>query len=160
MFDTAKAKDLKKDGLLLKNIPENERTARLCKIAIKQNPMAIKYVPSAYLNYKICLEAVRQNRYVLKYVPSQFVDRKMCELVVRDNESLLFTGKRYSLEEKLFFVTFKVVDNQRTNSVLCEGATEFHNFDNFYKFLNGDLANAELRDYDFEKIHLKNLLIY
>lgn len=156
MFGAKKVKALKKNGLFLENIPENERTARLCRIAVKQNSLAIKYVPNTHLDYKICLEAVKKKRHTIKYVPSRFVNSKMCKLIVKENDSMMFTGKYYDGKEKLFFVKFNVVNNQIPNRVLCKGIAEFSDFDDFYAFLNGDLSDADLKNYDFENVNLND----
>lgn len=155
MFGTKKVKALKENGLLLETIPENKRTAKLCEIAIKQNPLAIKHAPNKYLNYNICLEAVQKNRNVLEYVPNQFIDRKMCELTLRDNEFLIFTDKRYDVEERSFWVTVRIGNKLRPAFSFNKVFVRFSEFDELYTFLNGDLSGADLKNYDFKNINLK-----
>lgn len=82
-------KNLKKDGLLLKQINKKEQTPEMCKAAINQNPRALQYASRTCINSEICLAAVKKDGNVFRYVPSQFVTKKMCLFAVQADADLL-----------------------------------------------------------------------
>lgn len=82
-------KELKKDGLMLKQISKMEQTLEMCKAAISQNPKALRYASRKCIDAKICLAAVKKDGNVFRYVPNQFITKKMCLLAVKEEADLL-----------------------------------------------------------------------
>lgn len=82
-------KGLEKDGMLLKEIPEEEQTVENCKIAVDQNPLALQFVSGKCMDSDLCLAAVKKDKQAFRYVPSQYVTKKMCELAVEVDPELL-----------------------------------------------------------------------
>lgn len=62
--------DLMKNGMLLQDIPEEQRTPEKCLAAVHQNGFSVKYVPVGKRTPEICLAAVRQSGWALEYLPS------------------------------------------------------------------------------------------
>lgn len=85
----ATLKELKKDGLLLKQISKKEQTLEMCKAAISQNPKALQYASIKCIDAKICLTAVKEDGNVFPYVPTRFITKKMCLLAVQADADLL-----------------------------------------------------------------------
>lgn len=85
----ANLKNLKKDGLLLKQISKKKQTPEMCNAAIRQNPKALQYAARKCIDYKICLAAVKKDGNVFPYVPQQFITKKMCLLAVQADAYLL-----------------------------------------------------------------------
>jgi hypothetical protein len=82
-------KELKKDGLLLKQIAKKEQTPEMCKAAISQNPKALQYASRKCIDAQICLAAVKKEGTVFQYVPNQFINKEMCLLGVQADSDLL-----------------------------------------------------------------------
>jgi hypothetical protein len=108
---------VKQNGLVLKFIPENERTYEICLEAVKQNGLALRYITSvANCNtdklYEICLEAVKQNGLALKYVQNmQELSDKEYELnmaAVKQNGLALLYRTMIFVSDKLYY---EAVDN-------------------------------------------------
>ncbi|MBS6798466.1 MAG: DUF4116 domain-containing protein [Firmicutes bacterium] len=82
-------RELKKDGMLLKNIPRKEQTIELCQTAIEQNPLALQFVSEKCLDSQMCLSAVKKDGRAFRYIPGRFVTKRMCELAVGADPELL-----------------------------------------------------------------------
>lgn len=82
-------KKLKKDGLLLREIPKKQQTKEICLLAIKQNPLALQFASKKCLNSEICLEAVKIDGRAFRYIPLQLITKEMCELAVEADPELL-----------------------------------------------------------------------
>jgi hypothetical protein len=70
-------RDIQRKGNSLAKIPENERTLKMCFVAIHYWGAALEYVPEKYKTYEFCLDAVRHNTPVdegcsaLAFVPKE-----------------------------------------------------------------------------------------
>ncbi len=82
-------RELKKDGMLLKNIHRKEQTIELCQTAIEQNPLALQFVSEKCLDSQMCLSAVKKDGRAFRYIPGRFVTKRMCELAVGADPELL-----------------------------------------------------------------------
>ncbi len=131
---------LKKDGLLLKQIPKDKQTPKKCKEAISQNPKALQYASRKCIDAEICLTAVEKDANVFRYVPKQFVTKEMCLLAVQSNADLLnkVPSELLTLDICLLAVTNKLdtlayvpqeiryeILNEETPSELLESIVEF-----------------------------------
>lgn len=103
-----------RNGLELKNIPENERTRELCEVAVKKTSEALRYVPKKLLDVDMCILAVyKKNRIYeqgLKYVPDAFRE----DVLFRINKDKILHGKK-----------FKNIPKKEKTKQLCEFAVEF-----------------------------------
>jgi len=101
-------KKIKKDGLLLKNIPKKEQTLEICKVAISQNPKALKYASRKCIDAKICLNAIQQDGNVFPYIPNKFITKSMCLLAIQTNADLLnYVPKEWKTSEICLFAITK-----------------------------------------------------
>lgn len=71
---------LEHSGLLLRLIPEDERTNKMCLIAIKQNGLALEYVPFHLLSAHKCEIAMNQNKLAYKHVPKKLRTKKLKQI--------------------------------------------------------------------------------
>ena len=60
---------VKKGGRILRYIPENKRTNKICEIAVQQDGSALQYVPEDKKTYELCKNAVLQEEYAFEFVP-------------------------------------------------------------------------------------------
>lgn len=60
---------ISQNGLLIKEIPEGDRTSELCILAVKQNGLALQYIPKILITDEMCIDALRNNINTLRYVP-------------------------------------------------------------------------------------------
>lgn len=82
-------KKLKKDGLLLREILQEEQTVEMCEMAIKQNPLAIQFASRKCLDTRLCLLAVKKDAHAFRFIPDEFIMQKMCRLAVEAVPELL-----------------------------------------------------------------------
>ena len=57
-----------KNGYILYNIPKNDKTNKICKIAVQQNGLALRFVPTNKKTNEICDIAIKENHIALQYV--------------------------------------------------------------------------------------------
>lgn len=81
--------ELRKDGMLLKEIPKMKQTGKKCRIAIEQNPLALRFASIRHLDSELCMTAVEKDGHAFRYVPAKFVTAKMCELAIEAEAALL-----------------------------------------------------------------------
>ena len=60
---------VKSYGYLLQLVPEDKKTYDLCKIAVRQDGQALLFVPKNKKTEEICKIAMRQDKYASNYVP-------------------------------------------------------------------------------------------
>ena len=175
---------LKKDGLYLKNIKPKDKTEHLCDIAIEQNYESIQYVPNKYKKkyaklvmakdwhlYKYCdyesltlddwirifenygIENKELDRYqkqhfrrIVKYVINKFQDNRLNQIIERflDTEVI-----------KKTYESGKFVVEKSIREIYGTIEYQFTSFDEFYNYLNGDLSNCDIYEYDFRNINIK-----
>ena len=64
-------------GTALQEIPENERTTELCKVALLNDGRALRYVPQNKLTRKICELAVEQDVSAIQHVPHNYRTKQL-----------------------------------------------------------------------------------
>jgi hypothetical protein len=81
--------------LELKFVPYEFRDAKMIS-TFKHFNGVLKFIPHELKTYKMCLDAVTRNPYDLQYVPKKFKSIKLCMLaVIHDPYSLRYVPKRY-----------------------------------------------------------------
>ena len=85
---------VKKNGLDLQYIKEQEQTPELCMTAVRQNGRALQYVKEQ--TPELCMAAVRQYGYALKFVKEQ--NPEVCMAAVRQNGLALYYVNEQSPE--------------------------------------------------------------
>lgn len=134
--------------MALKFIPEDMRSYELCLLAIKQNGQALQYVPESICTIDLCLEALKQHEESSIYIPNRLKRKKAIIIAERQCGIRKFIKMKYSKETRKFYVEEKINYDYEEK--------EFNLFDKFYNYLEGDLANTDLFEYDFENIDLSH----
>lgn len=80
---------VKKNGLILRDIPKKLQNVHICHEAIKQNGIAIKWVSKKILTDDLCLEAVRNNGNSIDDIPEEFRTKKLYLEAIKKNGLVL-----------------------------------------------------------------------
>ena len=72
-------------GMALGQLPDERRTAEVCKAAVQQNGRALQYVPEERRTAELCKVAVKQNGEALQYVPEERRTAEVCQAAVQQN---------------------------------------------------------------------------
>ena len=177
--------DVPNNGLALKDVPPVKKTAGLCRIAVENNALALEFVPNRYKTEKMCSDAIKADWRAIQFVQQLKYDqlsatallehilgskhcddtRAVCNIVCNWPEELLsnlsivrllrrlkvrvFTLKTYLKENGVFRTQEKLSYSNESEE------KEFCSFEEFYTYVDGNLENAELHDFDFCGLELK-----
>lgn len=172
------------DWHYLKKIKSKDVTKRLCDIAFGNNYEAIKYIPNRYKKM-YSAEVMKQNwllynycdvqtlniddwKEILSNITLDYKDLKKCEKNIfermttylastyEDNEISTFLEKNFESEIiKKEYNQGNFIVIKRLNIIYKKIKYVFNDFDEFYSFLNGDLSDADIYDFNFDGIDLK-----
>ena len=79
MFDeTCELCDLEAGGESLEHVPENLRSAELCRKMVMQCGYELKFVPEKHKTAELCLAAVKLFGHALLFVPDSLKTAKLC----------------------------------------------------------------------------------
>lgn len=76
-------RSIEENGMRLGELPVEERTDTLCRIACEQNGNAIRYVPKEKITRTMAWNAVRTEGNNLRYVPKKYRDYLLCHTALR-----------------------------------------------------------------------------
>lgn len=95
---------LKENGLLIRNIPKEEQTVELCKMAINQNINAFKYISKKCMDYAMCKKAVESNVKLIKNVPASLITDEIVRIGMEQEVCLLknYQNKIFKNETYVF----------------------------------------------------------
>ena len=68
---------------LFETLPEDRKTAEVCRFAIKKSAFNIEFVPEAMKTPELCLAAAGHRGETLKFVPDRLKTPKMCRAAGR-----------------------------------------------------------------------------
>ena len=132
---------IEQNGQSLRYIAEEQKSAELCALAIKQDPTAILYVPKKHINEdsyselvakygtllnftpdelktpKLCSMAVKNDPIALKYVPNQFINLQLITTALKQIDA----KGNFELLSKIDFTELKKIAEE--NTTLTEGKT-------------------------------------
>lgn len=173
------------DPQLLNNIPDDFKTIKICLDAVKKDVRTLSYIPqekrykmfNSGIEKTLVKKLVEYNRGWLEYMPNSSEIREICIKYmdedfsisqympeqVKISEDILryqmskgkvkFENKYYDDKENKFKIEIKITyEGEKSYEIM----KNFDDFDEFYKFLDGDLQDAELQKCNFENINLKN----
>ena len=75
---------------LFETLPEDRKTAEVCRFAIKKSAFNIEFVPEAMKTPELCLAAAGHRSETLKFVPDRLKTPKMCRAAVDSNSYALY----------------------------------------------------------------------
>lgn len=175
------------NGRYLRHISDNKKTKELCAIAFENNPSCIEFIPKKYITDEMYTEAVKSSCNILENVPEKLRTKELCisalktAVLFKDSNKLVrtrsigesiprklendkdiialerkcgirnFSQKGYDKENNKFYITEKFSYKDDIEH------KEFSSFDQFNEYLNGDLSEANLFDFDFKNIDVKKI---
>lgn len=177
--------DVPHNGLALEFVPPAKKTASLCRIAVENNALALEFVPNRYKTEELCSNAINADWRAIQFVHQPEYDQSsaiallermlgskhsddteaVCNIVSKWSDNLLADVAIIKLLRKLkarvFTLKTYVQDTgvfktqERIKYLDAIEEREFASFEEFYAYIDGDMSNAELHDFDFGGIELK-----
>ena len=156
----------------------------MCDVAFSIDYEAIKYIPNIYkeeysayvmkqnwLLYNYCdVQSLTIDDWkdVLSKINLNYIDLKKSEKDIferiathlantyEDNEISTFLERNFESEIiKKEYIDGKFIVTKKLSTIYKKIKYTFNKFDEFYSFLNGDLSNADIYEYNFDGIDLK-----
>ena len=149
--------------LALEYVPEKLKTKALCEIATVVDWKAFAFVMEEMYTVDNCIEVYermlgdQESPLEISYRDKQIFRKVLKHLSEKENEDIRIFELRKRFDERSF--KKKMYDKEKKSFIAEERFTdeikEFGLFDEFYKFLYGNLNGADLRDFDFEGVDIK-----
>lgn len=70
-------------------LPDERRTAEVCRFAVQKSAFSIQFVPEAFKTPELCLAAVSRRGETLNYVPEEVKTYELCQAAIRNNGQAL-----------------------------------------------------------------------
>ena len=146
-----------KNPEMLKVVPDNLKTKKMCKHAVKKLSYLLRYVPDQYKTQQMCDKAFLENggtltsvadcykNQVLEFLPQCYKTQKMCEKAVNTYPSTIkFVPKCFMTQEicekavnRCVFVFNSIPNQYKTqemcNSIICEDPFSIRYISDRYK---------------------------
>ena len=175
------------DWNYLRKIKSKDISEHLCDIAFNKNIESIKYIPNRYKS-KYSKDVIKNNWLLYNYCDTQDFtledwvevmpyinitfsnlnksEQKIFEKIAsdlidnfEDNTINSFLEKQFESEiiDKFYQDGYFII-TKRLSTIYKRIKYKFSNFDDFYSFLDGDLTNSDIYEYDFNGIDIKSNL--
>ncbi len=172
------------DWNYLRKIKSKDISEHLCDIAFNKNIESIKYIPNRYKR-KYSKDVIKNNWLLYNYCYTQDFtledwvevmpyinitfsnlnksEQKIFEKIAsdlinnfEDNTISSFLEKQFESEiiDKFYQDGYFII-TKRLSTIYKRIKYKFSNFDDFYSFLDGDLTNSDIYEYNFDGIDLK-----
>lgn len=172
------------DWNYLRKIKSKDISEHLCDIAFNKNIESIKYIPNRYKR-KYSKDVIKNNWLLYNYCDTQDFtledwvevmpyinitfsnlnksEQKIFEKIAsdlinnfEDNTINSFLEKQFESEiiDKFYQDGYFII-TKRLSTIYKRIKYKFSNFDDFYSFLDGDLTNSDIYEYNFDGIDLK-----
>ena len=97
---------------ILRFVPDNLKTKKMCKIAVQRLLFVINYVPDQYETKKVCDNVIMKNGGILGFILDYYKDQKMSDKAL-DNyfHALRFVSDCYKVQKcviKLLYFSFSI----------------------------------------------------
>lgn len=175
---------IRDDWHYLKKIKSKDITKHMCDVAFSIDYEAIKHIPNRYkeeysayvmkqnwLLYNYCdVQSLTIDDWkdVLSKINLNYIDLKKSEKDIferiathlantyEDNEISTFLERNFESEIiKKEYIDGKFIVTKKLSTIYKKIKYTFNSFVEFYSFLNGDLSNADIYEYNFDGIDLK-----
>lgn len=70
-------------------LPDERRTAEVCRFAVQKSAFSIQFVPEAFKTPELCLAAVSRRGETLNFVPEEVKTLELCQAAIRNNGQAL-----------------------------------------------------------------------
>lgn len=158
-------KAISTDVSLFEQVPEEERLAlfsngipsSLIMKLIKYKKRWIIYMPPCDEVLNLWISFMKEDFYVSDLMPDEVKKNNRILEFQRSLGKVEIIDKYYCSEDQLFYVDIKIIDDNldlKYRDYIYKTKVDFITFYDFYSFLNGDLHDAKLIDYDFKDIDL------
>ena len=177
---------LAKSGLSLGYIPEKLRTISICEKAVEKTPGSIRYVPEELRTDQLIEAAVARDWKVAAYAPEYMLTLEFCaeiyeraiqsgktlenstlrKIVARFPEDIRnspiirrleysngirrIISKKYRTSDAAFIV------EERLTGIADPFSVFFSSFIEFAEYLFNDISDADLLEYDFDGVNIRN----
>lgn len=144
-----------KNSAALISVRKELRTEEICMKALEYDGANLEYLSNEQITLDICIQAIKNNNRAAEYVPEKF--KRNEDILKLERELGLCKIEKKWYEKGYFWIEERLPHNWRWEEFFSGdiNTVKFSNFDDFYQFLNGDLANADLRGYRFNNIDIK-----
>lgn len=175
------------NGMNLKYVDDSKKTKEICLKAFENNPSCIEYIPEKYVNDEMYIKAVKHDCNMLKNIPERLRTKDIIlntltaaikaqkngqdinnyaigmaipeqfefdkEIIILERQCNIrkIMQKNYNKEDNKFHVIEKF--SYRSDYI----NKEFDSFDKFNEYVNDDLSEADLLDFDFKNVDLKKI---
>ena len=142
----------------------NEETPTdLLHSIVEFNTKWLMYMPVCRKGIDICLECIKKDFLSSQYLPAGIKQNHEILDYQKSLGKINIISKLYNMKKDLFTTKIKVLyesssgflGDSRLSVNSYTVMVEFRKFNEFYSFLDGNLYDAELRNYKFEGIDLK-----
>ncbi|MBQ6323538.1 MAG: hypothetical protein IJI22_01760 [Bacilli bacterium] len=134
-------------GQLLANIPREQKTAELCRLAFSNNCLSFRYIPHEFKTIDMCIRALAINPRLIKYVPITFLNEEFLN-TLEDLEINIDEKDKFYVKEAL-----------RINETLDIPTTEENDIDSYNVNVPPEIANIYIRDlYEFFSSNAQTML--
>lgn len=140
-----------------------ETPVDLLEKVVNYNKSWITYVPVCKKTVELCIEYMKQDFSISQFLPKELKQNREILEFQKSVGKLKFIYKIYNEDSRIFLLKAKVVygespsrlDESKISEESYTVTVDFQDFDDFYRFLDGNLSDAELRSYDFKGIDLR-----
>ena len=175
---------VKNNGLALNFVPNRFKTLELCNIALEENLNSIYYFPQDFLTLELVkswhediisflydkIEECKLNTSISAYSHDSGLHCKLEKIVstfpdeINGHPEIIslqrkfglreFKVKKYELSTNQFFTNEYIFYHEIFNQ---DEEKTFSSFLEFYNYVDRDLNNADLYDFDFDEVDLTNI---
>ena len=136
-------KKVKENGLYLKDISEELKTAELCMEAVKKNGLALEFVPQGLKTAELCLKAVKNNGDAYQFTPEKLRTLELGVIAAVQSVGMIqYLPRDFILEYKKKLEWFKDIFNLKDSSL--KEVLKYINSQNIAKALAG--IDASIRN--------------
>lgn len=158
---------LNNNPMSLEYVPKQYKTKKRCMELLDKDYRVFMYIPEELKTKQMCIEILKRvleleksknNKTdimigISRSIPNEFQSDKEIIMLERKIGARIFSQKRFDSEKKVFYVKEILLYLENIDENYEEKA--FKNFEEFYKYVDNNLHNADLYEYDFNGIDLK-----
>ena len=171
------------NGRCLRYIPVAKRTKQVCVAAVENTPEALEYLPMNCRSKELCVRLYKSNVSVFPYLPLKMRTLDCCidcyQRIIKGEKSDVSYSiiscaipDEYHDDKSIFKAERKLGIRVIKDKKFCCGRFEvterasfktgyiityFDSFKEFYKFVEKDLSEANLLEYDFADVDLNKI---
>lgn len=131
---------------------------------VKTDVTWMRYFPTRPDTVKLFINRIKEKIALSQFLPEEAKSNLSIIQIQKDAKKLSVVGKSYDASTGKFVVNARIDCgfsplNREQIQLSYNVAIEFETFDSFYEFLEHDLKDANLRDYNFEGVDIRKYQI-